>query len=230
MPSQIQAASSGELAELQEDDRVRGEASKREPEVPRVGKPGDRPLRSPDRSDTTLHRTAVADTPPPLTFRRRPSKPERTASFGFGYRLFMISDALGRAQSWHMGSVEVSPLRRFVRLDFITELGAEGGAAARDGDRADLMFVQKGALGLQYPGYVSPYVAFQGGAGFARVEVFDRNDLVFLYTLGLDVGAQWAVTKWLFLHAAVGWLHPTFRRPEQSVHYDTFTFKLGFGM
>jgi hypothetical protein len=167
---------------------------------------------------------------PPITFKRRPRAPERTSAFAFGYRVFAISDALGRLQSWHLGSVEVSPLRRYVRLDFITEIGAEGGPAARDGDRADLMFVEKGSLGLQYPGFVSPFVAFQGGAGFARVELFDRNDLVFLYTLGLDVGAQWAVTKWLFLHAAIGWIHPTFRRPEHSVHYDAFTFKLGFGM
>jgi hypothetical protein len=188
--------------------------------------PGDRPHALPE---TTLVRTAEPDTPPPLTYKPRRDKPRRTASFVFGYRTFAIRDAFGRPQSWHVGSVEVSPLRRWVRLDLITEIGGEGGAAARDGDKADLMLVQKAGLGVQYPGWLTPFLAFQGGVGGARVELFDRNDLLFVYTLGIDAGAQWAATRWLFVHVALGWIHPTFRRPERSVRYDAFTFKVGIG-
>ena len=63
-------------------------------------------------------------------------------------------------------------------------------------------------LGAQYPGVVTPFVEFQGGVGGARVELFGRNDLALLYGLGLDVGAQWAVTSWMYLHAAIGWIRP----------------------
>ena len=177
--------------------------------------PGDRPHAMPPK-EATVVRTAVPDTAAP-TYKRLREKPRRTASFAFGYRTFAIHDALGRHQSWHVGSVEVSPLRRWVRLDLITEIGGEGGAAARDGDKADLIFVQKAGLGVQYPGWLTPFIEFQGGVGGARVELFDRNDLLLVYTLGIDAGAQWAATRWLFIHAAIGWLHPTFP-PPAAVH------------
>jgi hypothetical protein len=40
---------------------------------------------------------------------------------------------------------------------------------------------------------------------------------------------QWAVTRWLHLHTAVGWIHPVFVRSGQSLAYDRFAFKVGFG-
>jgi hypothetical protein len=147
----------------------------------------------------------------------------------FGYRIFQTRDAFARPQSWHVGSLEVTPVRRWVRLNLITEVGAEGGAAARDGDRADLYMMQKAGLGAQYPGWITPFVEFQGGAGMARVELFERNDLLLIWSLGLDAGAQWAVTRWMWIHAAVGWVRPTFQRPERAVYHDSFTFKLGIG-
>jgi hypothetical protein len=72
-------------------------------------------------------------------------------------------------------------------------------------------------------------VEFQAGVGGARVELFQRNDVAFLYTLGLDAGAQFAVTKWMYIHAVVGWIRPTFRWPNRSASYDRVTFKVGVG-
>ena len=49
------------------------------------------------------------------------------------------------------------------------------------------------------------------------------------FVFGVDAGAQWAVTRWMWVHAAVGWIRPTFQRPERAVYHDSFTFKLGIG-
>lgn len=197
------------------------------------GRPGDLPVAGEGTSSggpQVVIRTATAEPEPPkLTFRRRPHPPERSAAFIFAYRQFAIRDALQRRQSWHFASLEVSPLRRYVRLNLITEFGWEGGEAAQNKDRADFMLLAKGGLGLQYPHWVTPFVEFQGGGGVARVEVFERNDLVFVYTLGVEAGAQWAVTRWLYLHAAVGWIRPVMRNPGRTVRYDRATFKVGFG-
>lgn len=182
------------------------------------------------RAGETSVRTAIErKQPPELTFRGQPLPPKRSAAFVLGYRQFAIADRLGRDQTWHLASVEVTPLRRYARLNLITEIGFEGGEAARSDDRADVMLVQKFGLGAQYPHWVTPLIEFQGGVGLARVELFERNDLVFVYTLGLDGGAQWAVTRWLFLHASIGWLRPTFQWPDRSLYYDRMTFKVGVG-
>jgi hypothetical protein len=50
-----------------------------------------------------------------------------------------------------------------------------------------------------------------------------------LWTVGVDTGAQWAVTRWMRIHASVGWIRPTFQRPERAVFHNSFTFKLGLG-
>lgn len=198
-----------------------------------AGQPSDKPrgfTTSNDDDTTVIVRTAtLAAEPERITFRRRPTPPKKTAAFIFGYRHFQIQDALLRRQSWHMASLELTPLRRYVRLNFMTEFGWEGGEAARNHDRADFMVLEKTGIGVQYPMWVTPFIEFQGGAGVTRVEIFEHNELVFTYTLGLDVGAQWAVTQWLFLHAALGWIRPTLRHPSGSVHYDRVAFKVGFG-
>ena len=186
--------------------------------------------RKADAEDVTVVRTATEESGEKrLTFRRRPHPPKRSAAFIFGYRQFQLSDALGRQQSWHFASIEVTPVRRYVRLNLLTEIGLEGGEAARNGDRADVMLLQKAGLGAQYPHWVTPFVEFQAGIGGARVELFERNDLLLVYTLGIDAGAQWAVTRWLFVHAAIGWIRPVLRRPDGPVRYDRFTFKVGLG-
>lgn len=193
--------------------------------------PAERPGDGSPRAEAgVVVREAVPQPPPErMMFRRSPEPPERSAAFVLGYRQFEIRDGLSRRQTWHMMSIEVTPVRRYVRLNLLTEFGWEGGEAAREGDRADFMLLQKAGLGLQYPYWVTPFVEFQGGAGVSRVELFERNDLVFVYTLGLDAGAQWAITPWLFLHGAVGWLRPVFRRDAGSVRYDRFAFKVGIG-
>lgn len=162
-------------------------------------------------------------------YRRGPRPPERSSAFLFGYRYFRIEDLLGRPQDWHLASIEVTPVRRYVRINLVTELGFEGGPAATRGDRADLLLMERLGLGMQYPHVVTPFLEFQGGAGGARVELFGRNDIALVYALGLDAGAQWSLGGRMFLHAALGWIRPTFVWPERTVSYDRVTFKLGIG-
>lgn len=193
----------------------------RPPASPRRG----RSLAPASGDDAVLVGTSEA----PKKTRRRRERPERSAAFVLGYRQFWILDALNRNQSWHMGTMEITPARRYVRFNLLTEVGVEGSDAARDGGRADLLAMQRLGLGLQYPHWVTPFIEFQGGVGAARVELFNRNDLLFVWSLGLDVGAQFALTRWLFVHTAIGWIRPVFRRPDRSITHDSFAFKVGIG-
>ena len=81
--------------------------------------------------------------------------------------------------------------------------------------------------GTEHPG--QPFLKFQGGVGGASVELFGRNDLALLYGLGLDAGAQWAVTRWMYLHAAIGWIRTTIVWPDRTWSFDRVAFKLGIG-
>lgn len=217
----LKAATPAELASWGEDDAIYGAQGAADEALSQPESPP--PTHAPTRTATRMKEADPLETP------LRPAIPKRSAAFVFGYRIFQTTDAFARPQSWHVGSLEVTPVRRWVRFNLITEVGAEGGAAARSGDRADLFMMQKAGLGAQYPGWLTPFVEFQGGAGMARVELFDRNDLLLLWTLGVDAGAQWAVTRWMWIHAAVGWIRPTFQRPERAIYHDSFTFKLGIG-
>lgn len=180
-------------------------------------------------AEPTVVRTAAPIDDGRPRFRRGPHPPDRSAAFVLGYRYFRIQDALGRAQDWHLASIEVTPMRRYVRLNLLTEFGVEGGEAAAAGDRADILLMERLGIGMQYPHVVTPFVEFQGGVGGARVELFGRNDVTLLYSLGLDLGAQWAVGRWMFVHAAVGWIRPTFVWPERTLSYDRVALKLGLG-
>lgn len=211
-------------------------------QAPEVGAPGD-PVADPaadiegvdgptepEFEDLTTVRTAVERTPPPrLTFKGEREPPKRTALFGFSYRQFQLEDGLAREQSWHFIGIEVTPVRRYARLNLLTEFGFEGGEAARNDDLADLILLQKVGLGVQYPHWVSPFVEFQGGIGAARIELFERNDLALMYTLGVDGGVQIAVARHFFLMAAVGWIRPYFTMKQQTTYSDRLTFKVGFG-
>ena len=219
--SSMRVVGADELARWTEQTRRREAA----------GKPSATPKTATTRTDDDVVLRTASEQPPPerLVYRRRPHPPERSAAFVLGYRHFRIRDALDRAQDWHLASLEVTPLRRYFRLNLITEFGIESGPAARAGDRADMMLLERLGLGLQYPHFVTPLLEFQAGIGGARVELFQRNDLAFLYTFGVDAGAQWAVTRWMYLHAVIGWIRPTFRWPDRTAAYDRFTFKVGVG-
>ena len=229
--------------EAQGPQRVDSEAEILEipEEEPEIGLPGDQLETEMSISDVdemgsssfenfVSVRTAVRRDPPQeLTYLSSKKAPERTAAFLLGYRQFSIQDGLQRRQDWHTFSLEISPLRRYARLNFITEVGFEGGEAAESNDHADLFVIEKLGLGIQYPHWVSPFLEFQVGIGAARVELFERNDLAMVNTLGVDGGAQWAVAKHLFLLAAVGWIRPYFSIQKKQVYYDRVTFKVGLG-
>ncbi len=172
-------------------------------------------------------RTALAPLPVLRARGRRPP-PARSAVFVVGYRVFTIHDRLRRSQSWHFASVEAGLLRRYVRLGLLTEVGAEGGEAAR-GDRNDFMVVQKVGLGAQVPHFVTPFVEVQGGVGLVRTELFERNDLGWVATVGVEGGAQWAVARFFRIHLAAGWIRPYLKDAAGVRRADSFTFRVGLG-
>lgn len=229
----LPAASDADYAAWADDDGraaapLSGESA---PPHRRAARPGDRPAKHAGAGSGTSVVVRQAEPQPERAprFARAPGPPKRTATVVLAYRNFALADALGRRQSWHFGSVEFTPLRRYARLNLLTEAGVEGGEAAAAGDRADFMVLQKLGLGAQYPHWVTPFIELQGGIGVARLEVFERNDLGLVWTVGIDVGAQWAVTRWFSIHAAVGWIHPVIRTKTVAVQFDRAAFKVGVG-
>ena len=109
------------------------------------------------------------------------------------------------------------------------KVGVEGGAAATGDNRADLMVLQKVGLGMQYPYWVTPFIEVQAGVGAARVELFERNDLAAIYTVGFDAGVQWALLKHLYFVGSVGWIRPYFAATGKTVYSDQATFRVGLG-
>ncbi len=164
-----------------------------------------------------------------LTFQRGMPPPAKSAMLVIGYRQFAIRDGLDRDQTWHLVGLEIAPVRRYVRFTLHTEVGVEGGEAATDGDRADLMVLQKVGLGVQYPYWVTPFIEVQAGVGAARIELFERNDLAAIYTVGLDAGVQWALLKHLYFVGSVGWIRPYFAATGRTVYSDQATFRVGIG-
>ena len=164
-----------------------------------------------------------------LTFQRGKPPPEKSAMLVIGYRQFAIRDGLDRDQTWHLVGLEIAPVRRYVRFTLHTEVGVEGGEAATGEDRADLMVLQKVGLGMQYPYWVTPFVEAQVGVGAARIELFERNDLAAIYTVGLDAGVQWALLKHLYFVGSVGWIRPYFAATGTTVYSDQVTFRVGIG-
>jgi hypothetical protein len=164
-----------------------------------------------------------------LTFQRGTPPPVKSAMLVIGYRQFAMRDGLGRDQTWHLVGLEIAPVRRYVRFALHTEVGVEGGEAATGGDRADLMVLQKVGLGVQYPYWVTPFVEAQVGVGAARIELFERNDLAAIYTVGLDAGVQWALLKHLYFVGSVGWIRPYFAATGRTVYSDQVTFRVGIG-
>ncbi|MBX7078853.1 MAG: hypothetical protein K1X88_06660 [Nannocystaceae bacterium] len=220
------AGAGAEAAPLRLVSREEVETWRREDQAAPPQPPRTNP-RTPTKAIVRTATPTVDDARP--EYRRPPHPPKRSAAFVVGYRYFGIRDRLGRAQDWHLASLEVTPLRRYVRVNLLTEFGIEGGRAAARGDRADLLLMERLGLGMQYPGVVTPMLEFQGGVGGARVELFGRNDLALLYTLGLDLGAQFAVAPWMWIHASLGWIRPTFVWQQKVASYDRVAFKLGVG-
>lgn len=178
---------------------------------------------------TAVRTAEPADPRGKLTFRRGTPPPEKSAMLVIGYRQFALRDGLDRDQTWHLVGLEIAPVRRYVRFTLHTEVGVEGGEAATGDDRADLMVLQKVGLGMQYPYWVTPFIEVQAGVGAARVELFERNDLAAIYTVGLDAGVQWALLKHLYFVGSVGWIRPYFAATGKTVYSDQATFRVGLG-
>lgn len=194
--------------------------------------PGDRP--GSEHPTISTQDVRVRDAvPDEIVYQPRGPAPKQTSFLMLSYRSFAIRDHLQRDQSWHVVGLEISPMRRYLRLSLVTEVGLEGGQAAANGDRGDFFVMEKVGIGVQYPHWVTPFIEFQGGAGVGRIEMYERNDLGIFWSMGLDVGAQWSVARRLRLMAAAGWLRPTIMhtggKGKDAVYFHRGTFKVGLG-
>ena len=119
-------------------------------------------------------------------------------------------------------AVDVYPLsRRWVRAG----IGLEGGRgnATFMGDRASLADLLLGvSAGVQLPGRVTPFVEghLAGGALHGQTDgpivvdgvvVTSASATTYLYTFGLDAGAEVYAVGRSYLSLSLGWLHTTWR-------------------
>lgn len=99
-------------------------------------------------------------------------------------------------------------------------------------------------LGLQYPYRITPFVDFRFAAGLLGGQIDQTAALTWTYHLGVEGGAEFYLFSRVFVSAAIGWLHTTYRganlvelrkHPMNDVVYeaivgDTFTVKVGIGL
>jgi hypothetical protein len=119
-----------------------------------------------------------------------------------------------------------------VRFGLSTQYGAESGKLGGGGD---YFLAETFSLGAQLPGdVVTPFAEGYAGGGYMRRRQFGSTVPTAYWQYGIDVGAEFFLSRSAFVSAAVGYLHPVngFTRELgfTSVYVDTWSFKLGFGL
>jgi molybdopterin-binding protein len=152
-------------------------------------------------------------------------------------------------------AVDAYPLsRRWARVGLGLETGR--GSATFMGDRASLVDLLLGvSAGVQLPGRVTPFVEghLAGGALHGQTDgpitvdgvvVTSAAATTYLYTFGLDAGAEVYAVGRSYLSLSLGWLHTTWRGATDAappgasapdialtdIAHDALLFKAGVGI
>lgn len=83
--------------------------------------------------------------------------------------------------------------------------------------------------GLQYPWHLTPYFEFIVGLGALHRNLYNKDDVLFAYAFGFDVGVEWFAYRSFNLAASVGWRRSIVDSGRQSLYIDSATFSVGLG-
>ena len=195
---------------------------------------------------------STLDTPPAPTGPERPGPRVKLS-----YRRFSIANLDATSVPLSALELDLYPVStRWLRAAVTLDAGR--GAGTYQTNRVNLKYGMAGfAGGAQYPtrGPVTPYVEGRFSAGLlagdaagavavpgSTVSLEGASAVTWIYTRGLDVGAQVATIGRLTIAGSLGWQRSTWRGIDPStatslstvqakdLTNDSFTFKLGLGI
>ncbi len=158
--------------------------------------------------------------------------------FKLAYRRLSTSGLDNDTIDFNVTELDYYPFSGWFRLGMDTELGI--GA-----DKYSSWFFTVGAaLGVQWPGRVTPFIDGRFVAGLIGGSYSGQSAVSWVYMGGLETGIELYVASRFYFTAALGWAHPVFsgidvayvrahplldpQRKEFS--NDTFTLKVGLGL
>ncbi|MCB9555693.1 MAG: hypothetical protein H6707_06280 [Deltaproteobacteria bacterium] len=167
-------------------------------------------------------------TPPTVSkyFRRFEVGPR----FKFAYRVFSMGRPTGRNGNFHGLAADYFFARRYLRV-----AGGAEASSPLDGS-TDLFVLGMLSVGAQYPWRVTPFVDANVGFGVRHWRMHNQGLTGFAYTIGVDVGGEYAISEGFWVSLAVGWRRPVVRQPgsgqidSADLYDDTFTMKFGVGI
>ncbi len=84
-------------------------------------------------------------------------------------------------------------------------------------------------VGLQYPWRLTPYAEFIVGLGAMHRNLYNKDNIDFAYSFGVEAGLEWFAYGRFNMSAAVGWRRSIVDTGEISLFADSVTFHVGFG-
>jgi hypothetical protein len=146
----------------------------------------------------------------------------RGPSFVLGYRYLGLYDWLVTSHG-HALSSEIYPLAR--RVSWL-RLGLGMDIILRSWPgHDDLLLRAYGTLGVQLPRRISPFVAFNAGGGVFGGRTFGQPKWHGLYSLGVDGGSSFRITRTFTSELLVGYYYWVFG----GMGYHSFTFRVALG-
>lgn len=153
------------------------------------------------------------------------------------YRYVPMPSPAGGRLSFHAGEIDVYPLSTYVRIGIGLEGGYAGGSLGAF--YADAVL----SVGLQYPGWFTPFVEGRFGVGLLGARVQGTTIPTLLYVAGVEGGVEFYVSTTAYLSASMGWSHPMYKAPDLLAYQqnpgqmpparrfvgDAYTLRVGIG-
>jgi hypothetical protein len=164
-----------------------------------------------------------------------------TPTFQFGYRRLTMRNLDDKPLDFNVVEIDLFPISmKWFRVGLDLELGFGQGPQSHGG-----WFLTSGVtVGIQYPWRVTPFADFRFCAGLIGGEAGGAQGISFAYMVGLETGIAVYIVDRFYLTGALGWVHPVYRGIDveyamshplsdpiyKDFAYDSFTFKIGFGL
>jgi hypothetical protein len=158
--------------------------------------------------------------------------------FKLAYRYLVAAGLEGGDETFHAAVIDFYPSSGYLRFGLGMELGFAGG-------KYDAWYwAIGGALGLQWPARVTPFVEGRFNAGLLGGTAAGATAISWIYTGGIDTGIEVYYARRFYVTAAIGWAHPVYSGVDvgwvkahpglsparKDFETDSFTFKVGLGL
>jgi hypothetical protein len=158
--------------------------------------------------------------------------------FKLAYRNVSFAGLEGGDEMFHAFALDFYPSSGYLRFGLGMELGFSA-------DKYDAWYwMAGGALGLQWPGRVTPFLEGRFIAGLVGGSFMQTSAFSWGYIGGIDTGIELYYARRFYVTAAIGWAHPVYsgidvawvKTPpglspaRKDFEDDSFTFKVGLGL